>query len=464
MALLDIRQRAGHLFIAVILGHVILISAQIQSKGGAPVLEAVAFGAFAEVQRGASAGVSGVRHAWSGYVGPAEVKGRERRAQAAGRRCSRFRCRSSGRSRTRAAGSSSCSVCAGSIEPQHVAAEIIAASATPEFRTVTIDKGSLSGLRTDMAVIAPAGVVGRVVGVEPARGQGAAAHRSQRGRWRDLERSRAQGIVVGGGDDRLRMEYVSEVGGCRRGRRGDVLRHRRHLPEGLRDRARRSQSRKAATAYKEILVEAGGRFLEPRAGARRAVAGAGQRGRGQGRWSEGRGPGAQAVKVAWVVGMTALALALQTTLARFWSGDTVAVDLVLVVVVYAASESGPMTGLLTGTFAGLVQDALSSGVIGIGGLAKTIVGFRGRHDRDAVHHRAAVAPVRRIFRRHDRCTLWYLSGCTCSSTCGRSIRPYASVLGQAVGNAVVGVVAFQLGELLPGAVERRRTAKGRLQR
>ena len=38
--------------------------------------------------------------------------------------------------------------------------------------------------------------------------------------------------------------------------------------------------------------------------------------------------------------------------------------------------------------------------------------------------------------------------------------PYAAVAGQAAGNAVVGVVAFQLVELLPGAVERRRAAKG----
>ena len=81
------------------------------------------------------------------------------------------------------------------------------------------------------------------------------------------------------------------------------------------------------------------------------------------------------MKVAWVVLATALALSLQTTLARFVIRGTVAVDLVLVVVVYTALTSGSVTGLLTGTFAGLVQDALSSGVIGIGGLAKTVVGF-----------------------------------------------------------------------------------------
>ena len=42
--------------------------------------------------------------------------------------------------------------------------------------------------------------------------------------------------------------------------------------------------------------------------------------------------------------------------------------------------------------------------------------------------------------------------------------PYADVAEQAVGNAVVGVVAFQMVELLPGAVERRRAAKRRPQR
>lgn len=42
--------------------------------------------------------------------------------------------------------------------------------------------------------------------------------------------------------------------------------------------------------------------------------------------------------------------------------------------------------------------------------------------------------------------------------------PYAAVVGQAAGNAAVGVVAFQLIELLPAAVERRRAAKGRIRR
>ena len=42
--------------------------------------------------------------------------------------------------------------------------------------------------------------------------------------------------------------------------------------------------------------------------------------------------------------------------------------------------------------------------------------------------------------------------------------PVAAVSGQALGNAVVGVVAFQVAELLPGAMERRRAQKTRLRR
>jgi hypothetical protein len=42
--------------------------------------------------------------------------------------------------------------------------------------------------------------------------------------------------------------------------------------------------------------------------------------------------------------------------------------------------------------------------------------------------------------------------------------PLAAGVGQAAANATVGVLAFQLVELLPGAVERRRAAKGRVRR
>ena len=69
------------------------------------------------------------------------------------------------------------------------------------------------------------------------------------------------------------------------------------------------------------------------------------------------------MKAAWVLLATAAAVAVQTTLERWTTAG--AVDLVLVVVVYNALTSGRVAGLLTGSFAGLVQDTLSGGVIGM---------------------------------------------------------------------------------------------------
>jgi rod shape-determining protein MreD len=139
------------------------------------------------------------------------------------------------------------------------------------------------------------------------------------------------------------------------------------------------------------------------------------------------------------------------------------VDLVLVVVVYLALTMGPTTGLLAGALAGLVQDALSSNVIGIGGLAKTVVGFLAGviGTQFIVVHtlpRFVVFFCATVLHAVVFMGLYVLLDLRHFGT------PYAAVTGQAVGNAVVGVVVFQLVELLPGAMERRRAQRGRIRR
>jgi rod shape-determining protein MreD len=162
------------------------------------------------------------------------------------------------------------------------------------------------------------------------------------------------------------------------------------------------------------------------------------------------------MKTAGVILATALALAVQTTLARFVIPGTMAVDLVVVVVVYAGLAAGPVTGLLTGTFAGLVQDALSSGIVGIGGLAKTIVGFL-----------AGVVGTQFIVTQPLPRFVVFFGATAVHAVVFIGLyellelrdfgTPYATVAGQALGNALVGVVAFHVAELLPGALERRRS-------
>jgi rod shape-determining protein MreC len=210
VSLLDLRQRSGHLFLAVMLGHILLISAQVNSPGGVPVLEALAFGVVAEVQRVASSAVSGALRVWSGYVGlrnlkvendalkhelaAAQVAVQEQRALA-----------------DRALGLQRLLDFRNSLNLHTEAAEIIGGAANADFRTVTVNKGTATGVRADMAVLAPAGVVGRIVApsVWAAKVQLLIDRNAAAGAI--VERTRAQGIVVGGGDERLLMEYVSEV-------------------------------------------------------------------------------------------------------------------------------------------------------------------------------------------------------------------------------------------------------------
>lgn len=81
------------------------------------------------------------------------------------------------------------------------------------------------------------------------------------------------------------------------------------------------------------------------------------------------------MKTAAVLAALAMALVLQATLAGMTMAGGTRVNLVLVAVVYAALAFGPVTGMFAGTAGGLAQDAIAGGVVGVGGLSKTIVGF-----------------------------------------------------------------------------------------
>lgn len=210
MALLDLRQRAGYLFLAVMLGHIILISAQVNARSGVPVLEEVIFGVFAEVQRGMTAVVSGVRRVWGGYVGLRHVRAEnaDLKRQLADAQIQLQQQRALA---DRSRGLDGLLALRDRVPLNTVAAEVIAAGATPDFRTLTIDKGTRQGLRADMAVIAPAGIVGRVVVPSPRAAKVQLLIDRNAAAGALIERSRAQGVVVGAGAELLRLEYVSEI-------------------------------------------------------------------------------------------------------------------------------------------------------------------------------------------------------------------------------------------------------------
>ncbi len=165
------------------------------------------------------------------------------------------------------------------------------------------------------------------------------------------------------------------------------------------------------------------------------------------------------MKLLRVLVTIAVALALQTTLARFLVHGSIGVDLVLVAVVSLGLTTGPAAGLVSGTLAGLAQDALASGVVGIGGLAKTIVGYL-TGIIGTTFIMTQTVPRFLVFFGATVVQAIVTLGLNALLERGAPVIPYAGVVAQAIGNALLGVVLFQLIEALPVVLERRR-AMGR---
>jgi len=210
--MLDIRRRTGVLLLVVTMGHVLLISAQIQSKSGVGVLQAVTFSAFSRVQGGAAGVLHGGRDFWGNYVAlrgirvdneglrkqvaDLEVRLQEQRALAA-----------------RTVGLQALLNLQSTASVPTVAADVIAGNPNPGMRTLTINRGSAEGVEADMAVIGPTGIIGRVVApvaTHAAHVQLLIDRNAAAGAL--TERTRAGGMVVGSDKDPpLRMELVSNL-------------------------------------------------------------------------------------------------------------------------------------------------------------------------------------------------------------------------------------------------------------
>jgi len=207
MALLDLRQRTGWLFMAVTVGHILLITTQVNTRKGVPLLEEVTFGAFAEVQRVSTSAIASVRDGWTNYFALQEIR-RENvqlRDEVAKLRV--------GLQQERALAEQSRTLqqlldLRESVKLSTMAAAVIAGGASPEFRTITIDKGTGDGITPDMAVLSPVGVVGRIVLPTPRAAKVQLLIDRDAAAGAIVERSRAQGVLVGTGTERLRLDHV----------------------------------------------------------------------------------------------------------------------------------------------------------------------------------------------------------------------------------------------------------------
>ena len=216
MALPDTRHHVRYLFVAVMVGHILLISTQVTSRSGVSVLQAALMSGLTEAQRAVWTVVGAGHAVWDNYVAlrgarednqrlsreAADLRVQLQQERAASQTVERLRALLEMRTR---------------VTWKITGADVIGGSASPEFRTIVIDRGSDAGLRLDMPVITPAGLVGRVVW--------ASAHAATVQLIVDksaaaaviVGTSRAQGVVLGDRDGMLRLDYLAPSAVVQRG-------------------------------------------------------------------------------------------------------------------------------------------------------------------------------------------------------------------------------------------------------
>ncbi len=89
-----------------------------------------------------------------------------------------------------------------------VAAQVIGTSGSEQSRVLYIDKGSADGIKPDMAVITPTGIVGKVVQVFPDSSQVLPINDQFSGVGAALKDSRLQGILKGGPNGTTTLQYI----------------------------------------------------------------------------------------------------------------------------------------------------------------------------------------------------------------------------------------------------------------
>jgi rod shape-determining protein MreC len=201
-------RRTLTLLTVICLGHVLLISAQVQSRSGVPVLESAAFGAFAGVQRSITAVTDTGWSFWTNYVA---LRGAARENEELRRRILDLE----GQIQEQRALANQARILEDTLGLRRtqsaptLAARVIAGSPTPNVLTVTVDRGSEDGIEPDMAVIGAKGVVGRVMAPVVRKAATVQLLVDQyAGAAVTFERAAAGGVVVGNGTSSLRAKYV----------------------------------------------------------------------------------------------------------------------------------------------------------------------------------------------------------------------------------------------------------------
>lgn len=103
------------------------------------------------------------------------------------------------------------------VEPQTQAVRVIGRDATNWHRSIVLNKGEQDGIRAEMGVITPAGVVGRVVKTTPSSSVVLLITDPNNAVAGLIQRTRDEGIIEGTAQGRARLKYIPLLSAVRVG-------------------------------------------------------------------------------------------------------------------------------------------------------------------------------------------------------------------------------------------------------
>src|SRR3984893_18718588 len=203
------RHKSLTLLAAVVIAQLLLLAVQIKRDSQVRLIRVWAVELFSPVQRSASWIIYNFEHGWGNYVG---LRNTRQDNESLRSELDRLKVRNAeleGRALEADRLAALLNFRSGHAEAPMVAARVIGGSPDSASLVVSIDRGSRDGIRRDMGVITPDGVVGKIFAVYPDISQVLLLGDKDSGVGALLANSRTQGPVKGTGEPLLSLEYIS---------------------------------------------------------------------------------------------------------------------------------------------------------------------------------------------------------------------------------------------------------------
>src|SRR5258708_17164273 len=203
------RHKSLTLLAGVVVVQVLLLAVQIKRERQVRLIRVWAVELISPLERIGSWTIQSVLHGWGGYIG---LRSAQKENDSMRSELDRLKVRNAeleGRALEADRLAGLLKFHSAHPETPMLAARVIGGSPDAGSLVVNIDRGSRDGIRRDMGVITPDGVVGKIFAVYPDISQVLLLGDKESGVGALLANTRTQGVVRGSGKPDLWMDYIS---------------------------------------------------------------------------------------------------------------------------------------------------------------------------------------------------------------------------------------------------------------